>query len=280
MTDSMLIADSGSTKTKWMMVKTGNMTVTEGLNPHFTTDEQFLTAIDTVRQRLGEVSAIIFYGAGCGNAAQCARTQGLLCQGFKSENIKVYTDMLGACRAVAGNEAALVGILGTGSNACYYDGVSITHQTVSTGFILGDEGSANHVGRVLLNGYLAHHMPERLRIMFHDTYRLSDNELMEAIYHQPHPNRFLASLAPFAVQHLDDDYCRRVVTITIEDWINEMVMPLWREVASDNTIHVVGGYAKVIESTLSNCLENNGLVVGSVIADPIEGLRQYHLDNP
>ena len=45
-----LIADSGSTKTTWMEVETGNKVVTEGLNPHFTTDEQFLAACATVRQ--------------------------------------------------------------------------------------------------------------------------------------------------------------------------------------------------------------------------------------
>ena len=30
-----LIADSGSTKTIWMDIESGNKTVTEGLNPHF-----------------------------------------------------------------------------------------------------------------------------------------------------------------------------------------------------------------------------------------------------
>ena len=47
-----LIADSGSTKTTWMEVESGNKVVTEGLNPHFTTEEQFLAACATVRQQL------------------------------------------------------------------------------------------------------------------------------------------------------------------------------------------------------------------------------------
>ena len=39
-----LVADSGSTKTTWADVTTGNKVVTEGLNPHFSTDKQVLDA--------------------------------------------------------------------------------------------------------------------------------------------------------------------------------------------------------------------------------------------
>ena len=60
-----LIADSGSTKTTWMEVETGNKVVTEGLNPHFTTEEQFLAACAEVRKnfplpafRFGKESAV------------------------------------------------------------------------------------------------------------------------------------------------------------------------------------------------------------------------------
>ena len=116
-----LIADSGSTKTTWMEVESGNKVVTEGLNPHFTTDEQFLAACATVRQHFSIFNSqfsITFYGAGCGNATQCKRVKMLLQKAFETENVEVETDMLGACRATAGNRPALVGILGTGSNAC------------------------------------------------------------------------------------------------------------------------------------------------------------------
>ena len=273
-----LVADSGSTKTTWMEVESGNKIVTEGLNPHFTSDEAFLVACATVRQHFSLFTfhfSLFFYGAGCGNAAQRTRVASLLAKAFGTSDIHVETDMLGACRAVSGHEASLVGILGTGSNACLYDGEKITHQPTSTGYILGDKGSANHVGRVLLNGYLTHHMPSNLRRMFHDTYPMSDAQLMNAVYHQANPNRFLASLAPFVVQHIDDDYCRRVVSFTLEDWWFDALLPLYRK---NDTLPlcVVGGYAKATESMLREVMENSGLTVSTVLADPIDGLRRYH----
>ena len=47
-----IIADSGSTKTTWMDVESGNKIVTEGLNPHFTSDDAFLAACTAVRDKV------------------------------------------------------------------------------------------------------------------------------------------------------------------------------------------------------------------------------------
>ena len=272
-----LIADSGSTKTTWMEVESGNMVVTEGLNPHFTNEEQFLAACNVVCQQfsiLNSQFSITFYGAGCGLSAQREKVATWLSKAFGTSDVHVETDMLAACRATAGDQPALVAILGTGSNACLYDGLQISHQATSTGYILGDRGSANHVGRLLLNDYLTHNMPSDLRVMFHDTYRMSDAQLMDAVYHQPNPNRFLASLAPFAVKHIAEDYCRSVVTKTLDEWFTDAIMPLMRK--TDYPLSVVGSYAKAIEPTLRAVMEGNGLKVSTIVADPIVGLRRFH----
>ena len=276
-----LIADCGSTKTIWALASTENKVVTEGLNPHFTTDDQFLAACRTVQQQFAPFNShpvIFFYGAGCGNTVQRKRVERLLKEGFAANEVHVETDMLGACRAASGNQPGLVGILGTGSNACYYDGTSIKCQPTSTGYILGDKGSANHVGRILLNDYLTHRMPAKTRRRFHDTFRLSDAKLIDAVYHKPNPNRFLASLAPFAIQHQDDDeYCGDVLWGAICDWYFDPLMPLRRRTHYwDGTLNVVGGFAKAIEPTLRRYFEDDGLSVGNVVANPIDGLVGYH----
>ena len=276
-----LIADSGSTKTTWMEVESGSKVVTEGLNPHFTTDEHFLAACATVRQQfsiLNSQFSIYFYGAGCGNASQRERVERLLSAGFCAPEVHVETDMLGACRAVSGDRSSLVAILGTGSNACHYDGLRIACQPVSTGFILGDQGSANHVGRILLNDYLTRHMPEEVRCMFHDTYPMSDDQLVDAVYHQPQPNRFLASLAPFAVQRQENEYCRSVIEEALYDWRQGMLTTLQEQSGiQEGQLHLVGGFAKAIEPTLRGFMASDPLTVGTIVADPIEGLRQFHL---
>ena len=282
-----LVADSGSTKTTWASVDTDNKVLTEGLNPHFSTDQQVLDACTTIRQQFKVKNSkfkIHFYGAGCGNKQQAARMKALLQKGFNNDNITVETDMLGACRAVSSGRPSVVAILGTGSNACLFDGEAIVRQPVSTGYVLGDYGSANHAGRKLLDDYLSHRMPANIRHLFHNSYRLSDAELINAVYHQPNPNRFLASLAPFAIKNMEDDYCRAILTETLSEWYFYCLVWLLKgrkahsfSYGWDGEVNFIGGYAKAIEPLLRDGIFSEGpFHIGTVVSDPIDGLVEYH----
>ena len=184
--------------------------------------------------------------------------------------------MLGACRAVCGDRPGIVGILGTGSNACYYDGRQIVYQPVSTGFILGDYGSANHVGRRLLQDYLTRVMPRNLISRFHDAYPMTNDEFMEAVYHRPNPNRFLASLARFAVEHISNDYCSSEILVSLYDWYTYQLEGL-RKTSHCDVLNLVGGFAVHVKPLLDVVAKDYGLTIKNVIADPIDGLREYHL---
>lgn len=273
-----IIADSGSTKTTWAVVETGNKVVTEGLNPHFSSDEQIDAACETVRKQLQINNCgarIWFYGAGCGSQKQRERMALLLGKAFESKEITVETDMLAACRATGGKEAAIVGILGTGSNACYYDGAEIAITMPSFGYLLGDRGSANNVGRRLLTRYLNREMSSRVSAMFQSDYPLSNEEWTDAVYHKPNVNRFLAQLATFAVRHAEEEECQREIVRSIREWYTTQVAPLAKQ-SECKELHIVGGFAKAIEETIRAEFSNYGLNIKSIIADPIDGLLQYH----
>lgn len=308
-----IIADSGSTKTTWMEVETGNMIVTEGLNPHFTSDEQFLKACKAVNlhcQPEESMLSVYFYGAGCGNTTQNVRVAKLLNMGFCTSDIHVGTDMLGACLAVSGNRKSIVAILGTGSNACYYDGGKIVWQPTSTGYILGDYGSANHVGRILLNDYLTQRMPYETRMLFHNRFQMTNDQFIDAVYHRPNPNRFLASLAPFAVENSNiehytiaenrvnkyqdkeenrvdksqekeensvSEYCSNVILTTLNDWYQGPLETIMKYTNyKKGEINIVGGFAKAIENEIRTFFKDKELSVNKIIANPIEGMREYH----
>ena len=277
-----LIADSGSTKTTWATPETGDKYVTEGLNPHFTDNETFMASCEKVKRNLPceQYDNIIFYGAGCGNTTMRNRVKKQLEKCFGTNNIEVETDMLGACRASAGENAGIVGILGTGSNSCYYDGKSIKIQTFSTGYILGDEGSANHVGRLLLKAYLTDDMPDFLSALFHERYKLSKNKLVEKLYHDPNANRWLASLAPFVTENKNNEFCNNILSYSINSWINEQIEPLI-SASQSRHLYVVGGFAEVMKKLLEEELKtlrllNINMTVKKVVPDPIDGLISFH----
>jgi N-acetylglucosamine kinase-like BadF-type ATPase len=133
------------------------------------------------------------------------------------------------------------------------------------------------VGRILLNDYLTRRMPQDIRDMFHDVYDMSDDQFIDAVYHRPTPNRFLASLAPFAVQRQADDYCHSVITEALYDWRHGMLEVLQQQSGvHEGELNVVGGFAKAIEPTLRSFMSSDELAVGTVMADPIDGLRIFH----
>jgi len=274
-----LLADSGSTKTHWACLADGKVCerFTEGLNPHLTGDDTFLHIFAQVREWsfMGdEVEALWFYGAGCGTQEAQERVKRLLGQSFGAdlERIHVEGDLLGACRATCGTTAGWVGILGTGSNLCFYDGVTITRQRVSTGFILGDEGSGNHIGRRLLKDYLEERMPKAVSIMFHDTYPLTTDQFIDRLYRQANPNRFLASLATFAAEHQQEPYVAEV----LEECFGRFFAQLEEYGGVSQPLHLVGGITQSFPQILVEVAASKGVVLGTMMGDPMPGLIDYH----
>ena len=155
-----LIADSGSTKTDWRLVVEGgeiNSFETIGFNPYFITSESILTEL--IKSDLNEikesVTEVYFYAAGCSSQKNRTVIQEPLNTFFCNSKVEVQHDMLAAARATCGKEKGIVGILGTGSNSCLYDGEKITENIRALGFILGDYGSGADIGKNFIKAFLA-----------------------------------------------------------------------------------------------------------------------------
>lgn len=274
-----VIADSGSTKTHWVALEGSERqdAVTMGLNPRLADDGAFDEAIAQVRKGLlpggAAVGEIYFYGAGCGTEASCNSVKAKLERRFAGAAVSVGSDLLGACRAVCGNRPGMVGILGTGSNLCYYDGEGVARRRTSTGYILGDEGSGNHIGRRLLKDYLEERMPEELRAMFHETYGLSNDQLLDRLYRQPYANRWLASLASFAAEHRGSEYIASVLADCFEAYFSQLA---YFGEHSRLPLDIVGGLTASFSHELTAAAKRLGVPLGTLVGDPMEGLIRFH----
>lgn len=272
-----VVADSGSTKTRWVGMVQGEKreVVTQGLNPRLTDDETLKDTFALARLQMPEeVEALYFYGAGCGTAVVQQRMRELLAASFDKAVIEVNGDLLGACRASSGSMAGLVGIVGTGSNLCYYDGRKVARQRVSTGFILGDEGSGNHVGRRLLKDYLEERMPKRVSDLFHEEYGYTADQFIDRLYRQPYPNRFLASLVPFAARHREDEYVAQILSSCFDAFFDGTD---YFEDYRKLPLHLVGGMTATFEMELRLSAAHHGILLGQFVPDPSEPLLHYHL---
>lgn len=142
----LIIADSGSTKTDWFVVKNNEITRTfksQGINPFhqkvneikYTLKEEVLCMMS--EEFLSSDLNIAFYGSGC-TVEKIPVMRNILAEVFSLplQNIEVAGDLLGAARAVCGHESGIACILGTGANSCLYDGQEITANTPPLGTYL------------------------------------------------------------------------------------------------------------------------------------------------
>ena len=184
---SILIADSGSTKTQWCLLqdKKKKMIATQGISPYFLDDESIgLILFKELLPKLGtaQVDEIFYYGTGCSNPENVALIKRGLKKILPKAKINVNHDLLGAAKGLCGDEKGIACILGTGSNSCFYNGKKVVKNSPGLGFILGDEGSGTHLGKKVLQHYLYGTFDEELMDKFKAKYTETASEMLDNIY--------------------------------------------------------------------------------------------------
>ena len=182
-------------------------------------------------------------------------------------------DLLGAARALCGNEEGIACILGTGSNSCLYDGDGIVSNISPLGYILGDEGSGAVIGKNVLNEMLKNDALADVRDDFFSLSRMTIGDIIERVYRQPQANRFLASLAPFIGKHKDNGIIHRVLIDCFRDFFRKNVCRYGR---ADLSVGFVGSIAWYFQNELIEASKEADVTVGMILKSPIERLVEYH----
>lgn len=275
-----LIADSGSTKTDWCIAENGapiKKIGTKGLNPFFQSEEdiQQELAHSLVPQLPEEekLDAVYFYGAGCTPEKAPILRRAIADSIPVNGNIKIYSDMLAAARGLCGHEAGIACVLGTGSNSCFYDGKEIVNNISPLGFILGDEGSGAVLGKLLVGDMLKNQLPAALKEEFLKEFDLTAPEIIDRVYRQPFPNRFLASLSPFMAQHKEKPAIHKLILGSFVAFLRRNVMQYDYQ---QYPVNCIGSVAYCYKEILQEATEETGIQLGKVVRSPMEGLIQYH----
>ncbi|MBP5360334.1 MAG: ATPase [Bacteroidaceae bacterium] len=271
-----LITDSGSTKADWALVDQGvcvSRVKTCGFNPYMqTADEMVCRLKDSALQKIADngVEALWFYGAGCTPGEKSESVAMALRAVFGREcKIHVESDMLGAARALCQDKEGIACILGTGSNSCLYDGRKIVAQVPPLGYILGDEGSGAHLGKLLVGDILKRQMPREITEAFFDELGMTMTDIIDKVYRQPFPNRWLASLSPFIHLHLANEAVREMAMRAFTAFFTRNVCNYDRP---DLPVGLVGSVAYYYQEVIREAADKLGLTIGQVRQTPMEGL--------
>lgn len=282
--NKILIADAGSTKVEWAVAdaESGNAVtfVTDGLNALLCSAEEIEAMLSKVEENLPsgtDVSAVYYYGAGCATPEICTRMEKAFKSRFPEAQCQVSSDLLGAARSLFGSRKGIACILGTGSNSCLYDGHVIVEQIPSLGYVMGDEGSGAALGKRLVSDAFKRQLPEALRDKFLAEYSLSLPEILERVYRQPAPNKFLASFVPFLKQNLWNPYIYSLVLQELTRFVsrNVAMYPGAHSVELSFTGSIAYHFANILREAAAAC----GLRVAEISEAPMAGLVRYHTTN-
>lgn len=279
---NILIADSGSTKTDWILKHASGAHFqfqSAGLNPFYQTENDIVLVLEKeVLPHLSfSVDQIYFYGAGCADEVTSRPITNALKIGISTAGIiEVASDMLGAARGLCGKEPGLACILGTGANNAFYDGKKNVHSIGSLGFWLGDEGSGSYLGKTLIVYFLQNELPQDLHQQFISIYpEINRLSVLENAYKKPFPNRYFATFSRFIFEHTAHPFMFNLVWDAFDIFIEKYVLK--HENAEKYPVHFTGSIAYFYRDILQECLKKKGLTPGKILKSPLEGLLEYHL---
>lgn len=229
---------------------------------------------------------------------------------FRNAEVKVCSDMLGAARAVCGDEPGIVGILGTGSNSCLYDGQQIAVQGLGGGYVLGDEGSGAWVGKHLLSDYIRGLLPAEMDEALRRDYALDYPTIVDKVYRSGTPGRYLASFFPLVLGYAgiggertsgdksgerclkstpdcesksagtdkaSREYARRLLREGFGAFLDRCILS--RYDCAAYPLNLCGSVAWLCRDIISDCARERNIRIGRILKSPIDGLIKYHLKN-
>lgn len=276
---SILIADSGSTKTDWCLLHAGKKKkiITQGLSPYFLGPEEISGVLkEELVPKLKEekMDEIFFYGTGCSQPENRAIVKKALKNVFIGVKTDVQHDLTGAARALCGNEKGIACILGTGCNSCYYNGKKIVSNSPGLGYVLGDEGSGAYLGKKVVQYYLYNTFDEDLMERFKAKYNYTAGDILNAVYKMPLPNRFLAQFAVFLAENRGHYMIENIIEDGFNDFFFNHVYK-YKESWS-LPIHFTGSIAFGFKDVLKELCNSYELQLGKILKNPMEGLIKYH----
>lgn len=277
----LLIADSGSTKTDWVLLQGSKEILrvkTIGFSPYHQTREQIKTEIlnslkPHLEKVLNDITEVYYYGTGCSTAENCKLIEACLHETLQVKKINVSSDLLGAARALCGNDWGIAAILGTGSNSCLYNGNAILENVFSGGYLFGDYGGGSQIGKFFIRDYFEANLPHDLRTAFEKAGYTQEN-ILENIYKKPMPGKYMASVSLFVGQHLQHTYAQKLLQECFDSFFIHQVNKYTN--SKKYKINAVGSVAFFYKDIITKIANKHGYQMGKVIQSPIEGLIEYH----
>lgn len=276
-----ILFDSGSTKTDIRIIYNRQITELQcvGINPFYQNRDEIYHVLRTCfgQDENSEEFEIYFYGAGCSFEEKKEIVRSALSRLFPKSCISIENDLLGAARALLQQKNGIACILGTGANSCLYQKGKIIKNVPPLGYILGDEGSGANLGKLLVADILKGIAPQKVILRFYEEEKCSAEEIMNHIYKESFPNRYLATFSKHIYRHKDELYFQNLILEAFDNFFKRNI------VQYDSTVKEIGFVGSIafhFTHQLEITAQKYGYSIQQILKSPIEGLITYHSTSP
>ncbi|RYY22084.1 MAG: hypothetical protein EOP41_07610 [Sphingobacteriaceae bacterium] len=277
------IVYSGSNFATWKLAQKQTVVQsfkTSGINP-FAGDEKSILLLLNKNIHLihhaEEIKKIYFFGPGIALQKHKQIVYNAFAQFFKFGKVVIENDIYAAALATCQDKPGIVCILGSGSNAAYFDGKKIKPNHYGLGYILADEGSANWIGMKIVKSYLNETMPDNLAKKFKEKFDLDRKQILDKLYKQPQPTVFLSSFRKFAEEHIKEPFMATLIKSGFKQFMLKYTLPLMKENPS-TPVYFVGTVSAAYENLLNETAQAHHFSIKKIIKEPINNLLTYYIN--
>ncbi len=274
---------SGSNYADWRLADRGRTIAsfkTNGINPYFNDEKHIIQLLNkniNLIHHAEEIKKIYFFGAGASSKDLQEIVERAFSTFFKFGKVTVEHDIAAAAIACCKNSPGIVSILGSGSNAAWYDGKRVKPNNYGLGYILADEGSGNWLGKQLVKGFMNETLPDNISKKFIHKYDADRKTLLEKVYRQKQPALFLSSFADFFLDNKNDPYIKNTITTGFKNFTDTYLLPLSKQ-HPDVEMSFAGSVAANFQDQLEQVVSAANLKIGTIIKEPINNLLTYYIN--
>lgn len=274
MKKSIVIAESGGTKTDWVLVQDGERLesfTTESYHPDYLSKEFETRTFDFWSGKENWTSSdIYFFGSGCLRKDKSNLIRSLLEKIFKGKS-NVYSDLHAAGFAAWGDGSGAVAILGTGSVFFTWKNKSVDQIIGGKGFKSGDEGSGFYFGKLIYDKFQSGQLNELQRSIVMN--ELDIDLLTAAYYMEDYKFQFaeIASKLSAYKEHFTDVHVQN-----IEAFYSAHLASM-----TPAKLTIVGSYGYYNADIIQTYLSDRNWEVSAFIERPMDGLIErmgYFID--
>jgi hypothetical protein len=270
-----LIADSGGTKTDWVLIDELN-------NCHYFTTDSY-HPIHVTHEWIQEKSSfwldytqkyeleVHFFGAGCLREENQLKMLAAF-EHWGMRNVSVKSDILAAYLATSNQENGYVAILGTGSVIGRIENHEVSEIYGGLGYLKGDEGSGYYFGKLIIEKIIAGHFSN-------DT----ENQLIELLGSKAflkgklgeNPDKSFVASISFLLKYIQNE---ELLAVHLENAMTFIHLYL-PKTDQNRTIGIVGSYGFYQGRLFNDLFQKQGWAVVKLVEKPIGELSKCFMKN-